>query len=261
MTGEAPGLDVGQPDPGLAAALNAWYADPTPSAEGRVHAALLGSRLLLAVVLQPGADGPQTVRPTLLGADGRPATPAFTAADPLARWRPDARPVPAAAAEVFGTAAAAGEAVVLDVAGPVPFVLDGAVLRSLAAGYLPVVGDAELSTRPVEGGLTAVVEPYAEASPDLRGELATILALEPLVTEAYLLGAEPGPDASDAAVGLVLAEDVTPAELVALVRRIADALGPAPTLRTGLDIAVLTAEQRAAAAELGPPAYVARQRA
>ena len=72
--------------------------------------------------------------PTLIGADGRPAIPAFTCMDTLRRWREEARPVPADAAAVWQAAAADGCAVVVDVAGPVPLAIDGARLTALAGG-------------------------------------------------------------------------------------------------------------------------------
>ena len=103
-----------------------------------------------------------------------------------------------------------------------------------------------------------------KATPDVinkleqNSPLGTVLAGEPLIAEAYLLAPEQGPEASDLAVGLVLAtDDVTPTTLVALVRRLADALGTAPDVPHSLDVAVLTEEQRAAARVLGPPVHVA----
>ena len=72
--------------------------------------------------------------PTLIGADGRPAIPAFTCMDTLRRWREQARPVPTDAATVWRAAAADGCAVVVDVAGPVPLAIDGARLAALAGG-------------------------------------------------------------------------------------------------------------------------------
>ena len=75
--------------------------------------------------------------PTLIGQDGRPALLAFTSLDALARWRPDARPVPALASQVWGSAVTDSCAVVIDVAGPVPLAVDGARLSALASGEPP----------------------------------------------------------------------------------------------------------------------------
>jgi hypothetical protein len=71
---------------------------------------------------------------TLVGRDGRPAIPAFTSLDALARWQPSARPVPAEAALVWRAAVEDSCAVVIDVAGPVPLAVEGARLAALAGG-------------------------------------------------------------------------------------------------------------------------------
>ena len=72
--------------------------------------------------------------PTVIGGDGRAALPAFTSAASLARWRPGARPVPVPAAQVWQSGASDASAVVIDIAGPVPFAVDGARLAALAQG-------------------------------------------------------------------------------------------------------------------------------
>jgi hypothetical protein len=69
------------------------------------------------------------------GRDGRTALLAFTSTETLERWNREARPVPVPA----GTAAEAAvadeaSALVLDVAGPVMFVVEGDDLRALASG-------------------------------------------------------------------------------------------------------------------------------
>jgi hypothetical protein len=73
------------------------------------------------------------------GRDGRTALLAFTSTDTLGRWDPQARPVPvsvesAARAALQDDAAA----IVVDVAGPVMFVVDGADLDELARGSVLV---------------------------------------------------------------------------------------------------------------------------
>lgn len=257
--------DRGTPDPALAAALYDWHRDPQPEAEAGVQAALVNARLLVPIVPLPvevnGAAPAEMSRPTLIGNDGRTAAPAFTSVDAMAAWRADARPVPALGREVLAAAADAGHAVVLDVAGPVTYVVEDEVLVLLATGVIrlpasDIVSDA-IASRQVEGGLSEVGELRSEAA-GLRQSLGTVLAGEPLIAEAYLLAPEQGPEASDLAVGLVLASDeVTPTTLVALVRRLADALGTAPNVPHSLDVAVLTEEQRSAARALGPPVHVA----
>lgn len=131
--------DTGAPDPGLWAALGA--VDGSPAATARVHTALLAARLLVPVVSvllarddATGADkATEMAAPALVGTDGRRALPAFTSYDALRAWRADARPVPMAGARALaGAAAESYDAVVIDVAGPVSFVVEGAVLAALA---------------------------------------------------------------------------------------------------------------------------------
>jgi len=135
--------DDGRPDPNVTSALAAWA-----SSAASEHAALLAlssARLLVPVVaMLAEADavtgaGKETemALPTLIGNDGRAAIIAFTGIETLARWRPDARPVPTPAARVWHAAVAEGQAVVIDVAGPVPFVVEGARLAALGAGQAP----------------------------------------------------------------------------------------------------------------------------
>jgi hypothetical protein len=70
------------------------------------------------------------------GRDGRTALLAFTGLDALRRWDPRARPVPVPAAGAAEAARADGaSALVVDVAGPVMFVVEGDDLRSLADGF------------------------------------------------------------------------------------------------------------------------------
>ena len=119
------------------------------------------------------------VLPTLIGRDGRPAVLAFTSLDALARWRPDARPVPAEAGRVWRAAVADGCAVVIDVAGPVPFAVEGARLGALAAG------------QPV---------PPAHEDPDLRAEIDAAVVGEPMILGFTLASS----DQADVAVRLCL---------------------------------------------------------
>ena len=75
--------------------------------------------------------------PTLIGTDGRIAIIAFTGTETLSRWQEDARPVPVPARRVWTAAHAEADAAVIDVAGPVPLVIEGARLRALANGQPP----------------------------------------------------------------------------------------------------------------------------
>jgi SseB protein N-terminal domain len=138
--------DDGSAEPSTAAALAA-FGNGTGS-EHAVLTALARARLLVPVVATASEDGGAPSRAaepraekhsemslaTLVGRDGRRAVPAFTCLDSLTRWRPGARPVPAAAEQVWRAAVADSCAVVVDVAGPVPLAVDGPRLAALASG-------------------------------------------------------------------------------------------------------------------------------
>jgi len=131
--------DDGTARPRVRAALAAYQAGE--GSEQDALTALAAARLLVPVVAvladgsaAEGDKNSEMVLPTLIGQDGRPAVLAFTGLDALARWRPDARPVPAEADRVWRAAVADGCAVVIDVAGPVPLAVEGARLAALAAG-------------------------------------------------------------------------------------------------------------------------------
>ena len=106
--------------------------------------AVAASRLLVpivAIMAEANVDGTEKetemALPTLIGNDGRAAVIAFTSSETLSRWRRDARPVPVAAARLWAAALTEADAVVVDIAGPVPLVVEGARLRNLAAGQPP----------------------------------------------------------------------------------------------------------------------------
>lgn len=263
--------DVGAPHPPLTAALAAWSADPTPAAEARVHSALLDARLLVPVVAallpgddpEPGRPAPEAAAqmslPTILGRDGGVALPAFTSLDSLNRWRAEARPVPVSGADVCRAVLTEGcSALLLDAAGPVSFVLEGQPLADLAAGYVPVVAgdEATLAARTVAGGLP-LVAPAAPPAPEAMEGIRAALGSEPLIAEAFLLAPAEGPRHGGLTVGLVLNDEMESSEVVVMVRRVAAALGRTPLAAGGLDLAVLTPEQRRQARALGPPAYAA----
>ncbi len=171
--------DVGAADPRVHAALAAYQAGQ--GSEQDALTALAAARLLVPVVAVL-ADGPaaqgdraahgdraaegdknsEMVLPTLIGQDGRPAVLAFTGLDTLARWRPNARPVPAEAGRVWRAAVADGCAVVIDVAGPVPLAVEGMRLAALAAGRpVPPVHE--------DGDVHAEVEAAIAAEPVIAG--------------------------------------------------------------------------------------------
>jgi hypothetical protein len=135
--------DDGSADASVAAALASFAAGNADATV--VASALSTARLLVPVValLTSSEVGEHGLRqekesemalPVLVGADGRKAVPAFTGTESLRRWRPDARPIQSLTPQVCR--AALGEqaaAVVVDVAGPVPFAIEGAVLHALAS--------------------------------------------------------------------------------------------------------------------------------
>ena len=164
--------DDGAAEPAVLAALTAYAAG-----QGSEHAALTAlarSRLLVPVVAMPvgeqaGADdqggekSTEMALPTMVAQDGSRAVLAFTCLDALQRWRSDARPVPVPAASAWLAGIQEADAVVIDVAGPVTFAVDGARLAALAAG------------RPV---------PLPHQDPDVLAALHLALEREPLIVAA-----------------------------------------------------------------------------
>lgn len=119
-------------------------------AEGRlgeysVLSALADSRLLIPVVAvlteDEVVDGLKREKesdmalPTLVGADGRRGVLGFTSLAALAQWRPDARPVAVRFRDACVAALDEGaDAVIVDVAGPECYPVEGDRLRLLADG-------------------------------------------------------------------------------------------------------------------------------
>jgi hypothetical protein len=93
--------------------------------------------------------------PTLVGNDGRSAVIAFTGTESIRRWNPDARPVPFPAARVWEYAAHEGNAVVVDVAGPVALAVEGARLAALAVGAPPPPPHEDPDVRAIIAAVTA----------------------------------------------------------------------------------------------------------
>jgi hypothetical protein len=148
------------PDPGFAGddgtaradlvdALAAYDADPDARHDATL-AVLQGARLLVPVVAVLGEAGyderglvhdktSDLATVLVRGRDGRTALLAFTGTEALRRWDPDARPVPVTAAQAAEAALQDGAAaVVVDLAGPVLFVVDADDLRELAQGNVLV---------------------------------------------------------------------------------------------------------------------------
>jgi SseB protein N-terminal domain len=202
-----PAGDVGEADPVVTAVLAAYAAGQ--ATEYAVLTAVAASRLLVpvvAVLAEASEDGgekeTEMALPTLIGNDGRKAVIAFTGIDTITRWRADARPVPVPAKSLWpAVAAEQADAVVIDVAGPVPFVIEGARLAALADGAPPLL-------------------PHED--PDIRAQVAA-------VTEDFTL--EPGGQDADLTITL---KSTDPTRARAAAEAIAARL--APRLRRGIAI-------------------------
>jgi hypothetical protein len=209
-----PAGDTGDADPAVTAALAAYAAGE--ATEHAVLAVITGSRLLVpvvAVLAEANEDGTEKetemALPTLIGNDGRKAVIAFTGTAAIRRWRQDARPVPVPAARLWpAVAAEQADAVVIDVAGPVPLVVEGARLRALANGDPP---------------------PPPHQDPDIRAQVAAVLA--EAGTPDFTL--EPGGQDTDLTITLKTPD-------LAKARAAAEAIAArlAPRLRRGIAIRV-----------------------
>jgi hypothetical protein len=145
------------PDPGFAgddgsapaavtAALAAYDAEPA-TRHDRTLEVLQHARLLVPVVAVLGEvehdaqgrahDKTSDMATVLMtGRDGRTALLAFTGTEALRRWNPDARPVPVPVRQAAEAALQDGAAAILvDVAGPVLFVVEADDLGELAQGH------------------------------------------------------------------------------------------------------------------------------
>ncbi|HEY5978764.1 MAG TPA: SseB family protein [Microlunatus sp.] len=139
--------DDGAPDPVVRAAIGRFADSYEPADYLRAVAALCGDRLLVPVVATATQVGTtigglasdkeaEMAVVMLQRADGGKAMLGFTGLDALQAWDARARPVPVTVDTVAETAAAEGAvAVLVDVAGPHPLVLEGDVLDALARGH------------------------------------------------------------------------------------------------------------------------------
>lgn len=137
--------DSGEVAPDVEAALSAYAVDRSRYSD--TLAILLESRVLVPVVAVLGevevdeaglAHDKSSDMATVLmtGRDGRTALLAFTGTSRLQAWDPGARPVPVACRLAAQSAIQDGaDALVVDLAGPVTFVLEGPDLTRAAAGW------------------------------------------------------------------------------------------------------------------------------
>ena len=222
--------DDGSPDPAvralLAAAADQPPGDPAdPRREHELVALLAAARLLVPVMATGPQAGPEAGRqevtamalPLLLAADGRRALPVFTGSDALTAWRADARPVPVSGQRAAYSALAEGhDALLLDVAGPTPYLLTGPALRALAEGRQLL---------------------FPRDDPDVLAALAAAVAADPAVQAAYAAPAE----RADLLLTLVLSRDAEPVTTArAVAERLRDNVVLRARLGRGVDIAVLT---------------------
>ena len=134
--------DHGHPDPALRAVLASAYEGGTNY--HRAIAALCTARLLLPIVAagDDGMDGPDPDRHAEMAAvlvrsdSGATAVPVFSGIDSLNAWKPDARPVPCTLDDVAATAIETkSAAIVIDLPGPHPLVIEQGVIDELAQGH------------------------------------------------------------------------------------------------------------------------------
>ncbi len=210
----------------MTAALAAYAAGQ--GSEHAVLAALDSARLMVpvvAVLADEDTPGPGGLRqekssemalPTVIGTDGRAALPAFTSAASLARWRPGARPVPVPAAQVWQSGAQDASAVVIDIAGPVPFAVDGARLAALAQGR---------------------TAPLPHEDPDVMALVHEALLAEPAIG-GYRL--QPGTDGTDLTLLLVPVPGHRQEEVRDAAQRAAQRLmgGAGDRVRRGIQVAI-----------------------
>ena len=166
--------------------------DVDPAAEPALRAAMRGEK------------ASDMAMPTLIGLDGRRAVPAFTSLLSMSRWQSDARPVPVAAHSVWQTACADSSAVVIDVAGPVAFAVEGARLAALARGE-------------------EAPEPYRD--PDVHEIVAAALANQLDVASFDL---QPGDGDQDLAIVLTVTSDASTQAVAKIGTEVAEAVQTRP---------------------------------
>ena len=137
--------DTGEQSPEVGAALTSYARDR--SGYSAALSAVQSSRLLVPVVALAGEveyddrglahDKSSDMAAVLMqGRDGRLALLAFTGTAQLVAWDPGARPVPVPARVAAQSAVQdQAAALVVDIAGPVTFVVEGDDLVGLASGW------------------------------------------------------------------------------------------------------------------------------
>ncbi len=230
--------DDGRADPVLAAALQGYAAQGSPSgwvdpSRAAVVSALAPARVMAAVRAVIGDEHPLPTHnrgdagadmglAVLTGADGRRALPVFTGIAELAAWDGAARPVPVEAARAAQAAVAEGcDTLLLDPAGPVPFLVPRAVLWALAQGraWHPPAMDDDV-TAAVTAAVGSVSGVHGE--PAVRGVRCESGRQADLVV---VIGVVPG---------------LTQPDLEQLLARVSDALAQAPVIAERVDSLALS---------------------
>lgn len=145
--------DDGAARPAVAQALAAYDADPVAGYHPAL-ATIQDTRVLVPVVAvlgeveyddqgRPHDKSSDMAAVMMTGADGRTALLAFTGTDALRQWNPGARPVPVGVRKAaLAAIQQEADALLVDIAGPSKFVVEGDDLRHLAGGNLLVRLDA-----------------------------------------------------------------------------------------------------------------------
>jgi SseB protein N-terminal domain len=184
--------DTGGADPAVEAALVAWERERGPLAESAVVAALAGARVLVPVVAVrtgqesaeatglPAETSTDMALVTVATSGGRRALPVFGALAALQAWDATARPVPVETPRAALSAAAEGcDVLLLDPAGPRPFLVRRPALEALARGrvWRPAALDAEVAAAVRAAAATDPRVVSARVEPGAPAEVRVVLAL------------------------------------------------------------------------------------
>ncbi|NBV89876.1 MAG: SseB family protein [Actinobacteria bacterium] len=190
--------DFGEPSLSLRLALTSLAEERTDETVRAVVGNLAHQRLLIPVLAQvdsmeDGVEKESSMQSVeFVAADGRKALLAFTGLDSLALWNDQARPIPRAA-HVIAQSVLEQEldGLILDIAGPTPTAIDGALLvrvamsehqRQYLESALNTACDALEEIAGVEEAFWEITEAEVEielfvsvVGPDLAGEITAVL--------------------------------------------------------------------------------------
>lgn len=172
--------DEGHLDPGLAGAVpSATPRGSTPLSDRDLVAALGTSRVFVALLAQEATDAAELAIAQVTTPQGWSALPVFTTADAVARWRPEARPVPVQGRLAAQSAVQDGAAaLVIDPGSPGARVVRPSMTSALARdmAWLPatqdevvVAGLRRLKEHPDVTGVALRLGPQGELVLGLRG--------------------------------------------------------------------------------------------